>query len=97
MNLNELREAMASDATKENEKLKAEIEELKSKYKRTVKEANEVRGRLLDDCRALSNRCFALTKGSMCVFCELSEYHCKSALSFEEKILQAKKLMDGDE
>lgn len=97
MNLNELREAMASDATKENEKLKSENKKLKISYERAVKESNEVRGRLLDDCRALSNRCFALTQGSMCVFCELSEYHCKSALSFEEKVRRAKKLMDGEE
>lgn len=32
MNLNELREAMASDATKENEELKREIESLKKRY-----------------------------------------------------------------
>jgi hypothetical protein len=32
MNLNELREAMASDATKENEELKREIDSLKKRY-----------------------------------------------------------------
>lgn len=35
MNLNEFREAMASDATKENEELKKEIESLKKKYLKT--------------------------------------------------------------
>ena len=32
MNLNELREAMASDATKENEQLKRDLASLKKRY-----------------------------------------------------------------
>ena len=50
--------------------------------------------KLNSDCQALANRCFALTQGSMCVFCELSDYRCKHAMSIDDKIKAAKKLME---
>ena len=96
MNLNDFRQALESDATKENEKLKEELSKLREQYATMVKESNEVRARLLDDCRALANRCYALTgfqKGDfMCFSCELHEYHCPHEKPLDEKIVFAKML-----
>lgn len=75
MNIDELRKAISSEATEENEKLKAENQ------------------RLLADCEALSNRCFALTKGVTCVFCELNSFKCKHAMNFDQKVKAAKNMM----
>lgn len=57
-------------------KLKTEIKDLRKKLEKEQEDhARDVES-LRDDCRALANRCFALTKGSMCIFCGLSSYHC---------------------
>lgn len=94
MNLDELRQAMASDATVENERLKRDLADVEKRY-RDMSEGYTARiQRLNSDCRALTNRCFALTHGAMCAFCELSDYRCKHAISIEDKIKAAKKLME---
>lgn len=91
MNLDELRQAMASDATVENKNLKTEVEDLKKKLKKERKDhAHDVES-LTDDCRALANRCFALTKGNMCIFCELNSYRCSFAIPFDNKVHIMKK------
>lgn len=84
MNLNELREAIASDATKENASLKEENASLKEENARLRQMVENLKRNytsdtadLKDDLRALSNRCFALTHGTMCCFCELSRYRCQ--------------------
>lgn len=92
MNLDELRQAMASDATAENKNLKYEIEDLKKKLKKEREDHTYDKESLLDDCRCLANRCFTLTKGTMCIFCELGSYHCPHAISFDDKIHTTKKL-----
>lgn len=79
MNIDEFRQKMESDATKENEHLRS-CEELKKL--------------LTDDCQALANRCFVLTKGSMCCFCELNEFRCPHAWSYDRKIKAAMKFME---
>lgn len=83
MNLEEFRKSLESDATIENKKLKVEIENL-----------TQEKNALLDDCKALSNRCFVLTRGTMCVFCQLRGFRCEHTLSFYEKVITAKKLME---
>ena len=94
MNLDELRQAMASDATVENKKLKTEIKNLRKKLEKEQEDhARDVES-LRDDCRALANRCFALTKGSMCIFCELSSYRCPFAIPFDNKVHIMKKLKE---
>lgn len=94
MNLNELRQAMASDATAENERLKRDLADVEKRY-REMSEGYLARiQKLNSDCRALANRCFALTHGAMCVFCELSDYSCKHAMSIDDKVKAAKKLME---
>ena len=94
MNLNELREAMASDATKENERLKSETKLLRKQLSDLENDYAELKKSLNDDCRALANRCFTLTKGTMCCFCELNNFRCQHALNYDQKIRMAKKLME---
>lgn len=96
MNLEEFRKSLESDATIENKKLKIEIENLKKQLQRETSEHSQEKNALLNDCVALSNRCFALTRGAMCAFCQLSGFRCKRALSFDEKVITAKKLMEDD-
>lgn len=94
MNLDEFRKAMESDATVENERLKRDLADVEKRYREMSKEYTASIQRLNSDCRALANRCFALTQGTMCVFCELSDYRCKHAMSIDNKVKAAKKLME---
>lgn len=81
MNLNELREAMASDATKENASLKEENARLRQMVRDLERNYTDDTNALKEDCRALINRCFVLTHGVMCCFCELNQYKCPHALT----------------
>ena len=94
MNLSELREAMASDATKENERLKSETNLLRKQLSDLENDYAELKKSLNDDCRALANRCFTLTQGTMCCFCELNNFKCQHAMNYDQKIRIAKKLME---
>ena len=94
MNLDEFRKAMESDATVENERLKRDLADVEKRYRKMSKEYTDRIQRLNSDCQALANRCFALTHGAMCVFCELSDYRCKYAMSIDDKVKAAKKLME---
>lgn len=94
MNLDELRQAMASDATVENERLKRDLADVEKRYREMSEGYTDRIQKLNSDCRALANRCFALTHGAMCVFCELSDYHCKHTMSINDKVKTVKKLME---
>lgn len=94
MNLNELREAIASDATKENASLKEENTRLRQMVENLKRNYTSGTADLKDDLRALSNRCFALTHGTMCCFCELSRYRCQHSLAFDQKVKFGKKMME---
>ena len=94
MNLDEFRKAMESDATVENERLKRDIADVEKRYHEMFAEYTDRIQRLNSDCRALSNRCFTLTHGAMCVFCELSDYRCKYAMPIDDKVKATKKLME---
>lgn len=92
MNLDEFRKAMESDATVENERLKRDLADVEKRY-REMSEGYTARiQKLNSDCRYLANRCFALTKGAMCVFCELNSYNCSHVISFENKLPVIKRL-----
>ena len=94
MNLDEFRKAMESDATVENERLKRDLADIKKRY-REMSEGYTARiQKLNSDCRALANRCFVLTRGAMCIACQLSDYQCPHGLSIDDKIKAAKKLME---
>ena len=94
MNLDEFRKAMESDATVENERLKRDLAEVENRYHKMYEDYITRIQKLNSDCRALANRCFVLTHGAMCVFCELSDYRCKYAMSIDDKVKAAKKLME---
>ena len=65
MNLEELRSALASDAT---EKAKAQEKLIKS-LKRQLKEKNDTLAARDDVLRTMFNRCLAQTGGAICLFC----------------------------
>ena len=94
MNLDEFRKAMESDATVENERLKRDLADVEKRYHEMFEVYTTRIQKLNSDCRALANRCFALTRGTMCVFCELSDYCCKYAMSIDDKVKAAKKLKE---
>ena len=58
------------------------------------REMSEEIAALKSDCRALGNRCFTMTQGSMCMFCNLSTMECPHVLNDDQKIKIAKKLME---
>lgn len=92
MNLDELRQAMASDATIENEQLKNEINLLREQLRNIESEYEKFKKYVTNDCKALANRCWALTGGTMCCFCELDGVECPHAWSDDQKIKIAKKM-----
>ena len=94
MNLDEFRKAMESDATVENERLKRDLAEVENRYRKMSEDYITRIQKLNSDCQALANRCFALTHGEICVFCELNYYCCKHAMSIDDKVKTAKKLME---
>ena len=75
---------------KELENVVADYRSLKA-MKEQLEEELKV---LSEDCKALTNRCFVLTRGSMCMFCELHGYRCDRAMSYSEKIEATKNLME---
>ena len=93
MNLNEFREKMEWDAKKENEHLRSEIDLLRESLHDSKNYCEELKKLLTDDCQALANRCWVLTQGSMCCFCDLREFKCQHAMNDWQKIKAAKKLM----
>ena len=94
MNLDEFRKAMESDAAVENERLKRDLADVEKSYHEMSEEYTDRMQKLNSDCRALAKRCCVLTHGAMCVFCELSDYRCKHAMSIDDKVKAAKKLME---
>ena len=94
MNLDEFRKAMESDATVENERLKRDLADVEKSYRDMSEGYTNRIQRLNSDCRALANRCFNLTHGAMCMFCQLCDYQCQHGLSIEDKIKAAKKLTE---
>lgn len=93
MNLDELRQAMDSDATKENERLRREVNLLREQLRDSKNDCAAFEKLVIHDCLALAHRCWALTLGSMCCFCELNAFKCPHALNDMQKINAAKKLV----
>lgn len=95
MTLTEIREAIASESKKENERLKEELELLNKKYIAESKESKEEIDRLQTIINGLSERCYVMiglpSNKSMCLYCTLTEEECKHAISFGEKVKFAEK------
>ena len=85
MNLEEFKKALSSDATEENKQLKKQLSELQKEYDKKLSNFKSENDSLKESCRALCNRCFALTKGVTCQFCMLG-YPCPHMPNFEEQV-----------
>lgn len=83
MNLDEFKNALSSEARVENEQLKAELEKLKKESSERIKKLEEELKINKDNVRALGNRCYVFTQGSMCLFCDVDG--CEHALKWEEE------------
>ena len=73
MSLDEFKNALASDATIENEKLKEELKSSKDKADEKIKDLENELAEYKEWCRQLSNRCYAQTGGALCMSCGI---HC---------------------
>lgn len=85
MDLSQFREALSSEATLENESLKKELETLKKESSEKIKELEEELDEVKKQRTFLSNRCYVLTKGMMCLNCNISYPDCKYALTYEDE------------
>lgn len=65
MNLEEFRQALSSDATKQNEHLRKII----SSQKQEIQKKDEEIEKRRFICRMMFNRCIALTQGVTCMIC----------------------------
>lgn len=84
---------MASDATKENERLKREVNLLREQLHDSKNDYAAFKKSMIHDCLALAHRCWALTLGSMCCFCEFDAFKCPHAMNHKQKIDAAKNLI----
>ena len=91
MNLEEFRKALSSDATEDNIRLKKQLENTKVIYQENLSKFQDENDSLKKSCRVLCKRCFALTGGTICLFCGI-DYPCPYMPSFEEKMAAAHKL-----
>lgn len=88
MSMEEFRDALASDAREENEKLKADIEMIKLNSDNKIKEMQEEIDQYKDWTIKLANRCFVQTRGLICIYCEIKI--CPYAYTEEEMHTVAK-------
>lgn len=91
MNLEEFKKALSSDATEENKQLKKQLSELQEEYSKKLSNLKSENDSIKESCRALCNRCFALTKGVTCQFCML-DYPCPHMPSFQDRVKRVSKL-----
>lgn len=79
---------------KENEHLRSEVNLLRESLHNSKNYCEELKKLLTNDCQALANRCFVLTQGTMCCFCELNEFRCPHEWSYDRKIKAAMTFME---
>ena len=58
------------------------------------KENEHLRSEIDLDYQALANRCWVLTQGSMCCFCDLSEFKCQHAMNDWQKTKATMKFIE---
>ena len=93
MNLEKLRNTLASDVIKENDRLKTEINLLREHLQDSKNDYEVLKKFMTSDCMALANRCWTLTRGATCIFCELDVFQCPHAINDNQKIKITKKMM----
>ena len=94
MNIEEFRQALSSDATEENVQLKKQLSDLQTEYHEELLNLENENKLLKDDCRALCERCYTLTKGGICLICAI-EYPCPHMPGDDEIISIAHELRKG--
>lgn len=95
MNLEEFRKALSSNATEENVKLKEQLQNLQHSSHDVISKLESENEVLKENCRALCNRCFALTRGITCLYCGLN-YPCPHRPSFEDQVAMIKEMRKGE-
>lgn len=95
MNLEEFRKALSSDATEENVKLKDQLQKLQHNSQDVISKLEGENEILKENCLALCNRCFALTRGTTCSFCGL-DYPCPYRPLFQDQIAIIKEMRKGE-
>lgn len=91
MEFSDWKQSMESEATLENKELKeklAKLEQENAELKRKYQAKQLSKNKAIDDCKALSERCFVLTSGLFCANCQLKEYQCKHKKSIERELMQ---------
>lgn len=89
MSMEEFRNALSSEATVENEKLKetiSKLEEENTSLKSNINELNETIKNQEADINILSNRCMVQTKGLLCLFCKINQCQFHLTIDDYEKI-----------
>lgn len=81
MSMEEFRAGLASEATKENEELKAKILKMEKDHKEEIKKLQEDLENYKNYFKSLTNRCFAQTNGLICINCTINE--CKYSMAPE--------------
>lgn len=75
MSLEEFRDALSSDATIENDRLKIELSELKKSTSEKIKDLENEIEQYKEWHRQLCNRCFVQTRGIICISCGIECEH----------------------
>lgn len=75
MSLEEFRDALSSDATIENDRLKIELSELKKSTSKKIKDLENEIEQYKEWHRQLCNRCFVQTRGIICISCGIECEH----------------------
>lgn len=100
MNLDEFRTALSSEATVENETLKAELKKLREESSKTIANLKEEAEEYKQMCIALGNRCYIYTDGILCLNCNVDccpHAYSQSDIAAAVKFMNKNKLPRTDE
>ena len=75
MSLEEFRDALSSDATIENDRLKMELSQLRESNSKKIEDLENEIEQYKEWHKQLCNRCFAQTRGMLYISCEIECEH----------------------
>lgn len=91
MEFSQWKDSMESEATHENKELKEKIKQLEeenAKLKRKCQAKAGDKNLLIEDCKALANRCYILSNGLFCgQHCQLKCFECKHKREAEKELM----------
>ena len=91
MEFEQWKKALESDATIENKKLIEKVKKLEEENAKLEDENLRLLREYQADMKALTNRCFVLSRGCLCVFCELKTEQCEHFLNDYERMKRLEK------